>query len=121
MEIGDSQVKRTHWIIIAIMAGLAAAALHASIVMLTPLSAILFYLAPLPLFIAGLSYGPMTAAIGAAAGAAALAGFWGPKAGLFFVISSALGPVILCRLALINRQSSGGRHEGEAVDRGIEW
>jgi hypothetical protein len=121
MEIGDSQVKRTHWIIIAIMAGLAAAALHASIVLLTPLSAMLFYLAPLPLFIVGLSFGPVSAAVGAAAGAAALAGFWGPKAGLFFVISSALGPVILCRLALISRKSSGGRNEGEAVDRDTEW
>jgi len=122
MEIGDSQVKRTHWIVIAIMAGIAAAALHASIVMLTPLSAVLFYLAPLPLFIVGLGSGPASAAVAAAAGAAALGSLWGPKAGLFFVISSALGPVILCRLALISRPSSaGGRHEGEAVDRSIEW
>jgi hypothetical protein len=121
MEIGDSQVKKTHWIFLSIMAGVAAAALHASIVMLTPLAAVLFYLAPLPLFIVGLGYGPVSAAVGAAAGAAAIGSLWGLKAGVFFAISSALGPVILCRLALISRRSAGSRHEGEAVDRGIEW
>jgi hypothetical protein len=114
-------MKGTHWTVVAILAGVAAAALHASIVMLTPLAAVLFYLAPLPLFVVGLGHGPVSAALGSVVGGAALAALWGAKAGLFFLAFAALGPLILSRLALISRPSAGAGHEGEAVARGVEW
>jgi hypothetical protein len=114
-------MKRSNWILIAIMAGLATALLHASFVALTPLSFLLFYLAPLPLFLIGLSSGWVAALIGAAASAGALTVFWGAKIGLFFLLSTAVGPVVLSRLAFINRKSAAGAKEGEARDKGVEW
>jgi hypothetical protein len=114
-------MKRSNWILFAIMTGLAAALLHASIVALTPLSAFLFYLAPLPLFLIGLSSGWVAALIGAAAGAGALTGFWGSKTGLFFLLATAAGPVVLSRLALINREAAAEAKEGEVRHKGLEW
>ena len=114
-------MKKTHWIFTAIIGGLAAALLHASVLTLTPLSALLFYLAPLPLFIVGFSGGWVTAAISAAVGGGVLAGLSGGKAGLFFLIASAAGPVILTRLALIHRPATAGGSEGEAAHGGVEW
>jgi hypothetical protein len=114
-------MKRSNWILIAIMAGLAAALLHASFVALTPLSFLLFYLAPLPLFLIGLGYGWMAALIGAAASAGALTLIWGVSMGLFFLLSTAAGPIVLSRLALINRKVATEAKEGEARDKGVEW
>jgi Predicted membrane protein (DUF2232) len=107
--------------LIAIIGGLAAALLHASVVTLTPLSALLFYLAPLPLFIVGLSFGWLPAAMSAAIGGGVLSGLWGVKTGAFFLIASAAGPVILTRLALINRPATAGGNEGEASDGRLLW
>ena len=50
-------MSNNFWIAIAIVAGLSAAVLHASGLTLSPLSFLLIYLAPLPLFVAGLGYG----------------------------------------------------------------
>ncbi len=118
-EIGDSQVKRSNWIVIAIISGLAAAVLHASVA--SPLSALLFYITPLPLLIAGLSFGWPAALLGGAIGAGALVALWGIKTGLFFLAASAAGPVILSWLALINRKAEGRGSEGEASAQGVQW
>lgn len=103
------------------MCGLAAAVLHASVSTLTPLSALLFYLTPLPLLMAGLSHGWPAAAVSGAVGALALSGFWGLKSGLFFLAASAAAPVILSRLALTNRAAQGQPSEGEATAQGLQW
>jgi Predicted membrane protein (DUF2232) len=89
--------------------------------MLTPLSALLFHIAPLPLFIAGLSQGWIAAAAGGIIGALALGGLWGAKTGLFFVLATAIGPVLLARLALKNRPAQGPASEGEATGGGAQW
>ncbi|HKQ96200.1 MAG TPA: DUF2232 domain-containing protein [Aestuariivirgaceae bacterium] len=114
-------MSRVSWIFIAVLAGLAAAALHASMVTVSPLSVILFYLAPLPLFITGLSYGWVPAALAAAAGTLATAALAGLRPALFFLAMSAAAPVVLSRLALINRPAVQAAGEGEAKDGGIEW
>jgi hypothetical protein len=114
-------VKNSSQILIAIVAGLAAALLHASVVALTPLSAFLFYLAPLPLFMVGLSQGWTAALASAAVGGGVLSVIWGPKTGFFFLAASAVGPVILTRLALINRRGAHSGSEGEAHAGGVQW
>ncbi len=111
-----------NWIIVAIGAGLTAAALHATVVTGSPVALVLFYLAPLPLFLAGLGWAPITAALGGLAGAAALAFAVNFKTGLFFLLSTGVAPVLLSHLALINRQAqAGAASEGEAADQQVEW
>jgi hypothetical protein len=112
---------KSNWIIVAIMSGLAAAVLHASVSTLTPMSAMLFYLTPLPLLMAGLSHGWPAAAVSGAVGAVALSGLWGVKTGIFFLVASAVGPVILSRLALTSRPAQGRPSEGEATAQGLQW
>lgn len=110
------------WIIIAIGCGLTAAALHATIVTGSPASIVLFYLAPLPLFLAGLGWGPVVAALGGLVGAAILAGAIDIKTGAFFLLSTGVAPVLLSHLALINRPAQTGiAEEGEAADSDTEW
>lgn len=110
------------WIIIAIGCGLTAAALHATIVTGSPISLVLFYLAPLPLFLAGLGWGPVVAALGALAGSATLAGAIDVKTGAFFLLSTGVAPVLLSHLALINRPAQTGTAlEGEATESQTEW
>ena len=110
------------WIIVAIGAGLTAAALHATIVTGLPIALVLFYLAPLPLFLAGLGWGPVAAVVGGLAGAATLAGAIDIKTGGFFLLSTGVAPVLLSHLALINRPALAGvQAEGEAIDAETEW
>ena len=110
------------WIIIAIGCGLTAAALHATIVTGSPLSLVLFYLAPLPLFLAGLGWGPVVAGLAGLVGSATLAGVIDFRTGAFFLLSAGIAPVLLSRLALINRPAQAGiALEGEAVDSQTEW
>ena len=110
-----------NWIVIAVLAGLAAAALHASMVAVSPISVLLFYLAPLPLFITGLSYGWVPAALAAAAGTLATAAFTGLRPALFFLAMSAAAPVVLSRLSMISRPALQAAAEGEAKAGGTEW
>jgi hypothetical protein len=110
-----------NWIFISIIAGLAAALLHISIVTLTPLSALLFYLAPLPLFIVGLRDGWRAAAAAAVVGALALTLLWNIQAGAYFLAATAAGPVVISRLALISRPVTAGANEGEATDGTMQW
>src|SRR5258708_13769053 len=51
-------------IVIAIAAGCASALMFASIISGALISLVLFYLAPLPLMVAGLGWGPLAATIG---------------------------------------------------------
>ena len=56
-------------LLIAFAAGAASALMFASIISGALISLLLFYLAPLPLMVAGLGWGPTTAAIGGLAAA----------------------------------------------------
>ncbi len=111
-----------NWIVISIAAGLAAAAMSASVIVPSFVSFFLFYLAAIPLFMAGLGWGPVAAGLAGIIASVALAVGLGPLPGLFFVLSGALAPVLLSRLALINRPAQGSApSEGEAADQGLEW
>lgn len=111
-----------NWIFIALGAGLTSAALHATIVSGSVLALVLFYLAPLPLFLAGLGWGPVAAAVGGLMGSAVVSIAIGIKPGLFFIVSTAAAPVLLAHLSLISRPAqTGTTAEGEAADQGTEW
>ena len=111
-----------NWIVVAIIAGLAAAAMSASVMVPSVISLILFYLASLPLFMASLGWGPVAGVVGGITGAAVLGISLGINPALFFLISSAVAPVALSRLALISRPAPDtSSNEGEASDQGVEW
>jgi hypothetical protein len=84
-------------------AGLVSAALFASAATATALAGILFYLAPLPLCLAGLGWGTMAALLGAATGTIAVAAVLGPATGALFALSIGAPITVLCYLALLSR------------------
>jgi hypothetical protein len=106
--------------LIGVGSGAAAALLFASVTTASYLSIALFYLAPLPLMIAGLGWSHWSALIGAVAGAALLAAMFGGVFFLgFFAIVGAPG-WILTRLTMLARPVPGA--DGAAVPvRAVQW
>lgn len=109
-------------ILIAFLAGTASAAMTASVASLSIISIVLFYLAPLPLLIMGLSVGAHAAAIAGLSGAGVLMLVTGVRPGLLFIVSTAIAPVILSHFALMRRPApEGAVMEGEVRAEGYEW
>lgn len=78
------------YILIGIAAGLTSALLYLAIITGSPLAALLFYAAPLPIIIVTLGWGTITGAVAAPAGTAAiLIGLSGELALFFFALSAA--------------------------------
>src|SRR5947199_9707004 len=75
---------------IALVAGAASALMFASIVSGALTSLLLFYLAPLPLMVAALGWGPVSAGIGGLAAALGLGAIFGLPYCLAFVLTVAL-------------------------------
>src|SRR6266480_7782389 len=69
-------------VLIAIAAGSASALMFASIISGALISLLLFYLAPLPLMVAALGWGPIAATIGGIAAAAGLGAMFGLPYGI---------------------------------------
>lgn len=93
------------YVLIGLAGGLASAVLFMSATMGGPAGRVLLYfLAPLPSFLAGLGWGPMSALVAALAASAAigfiLGGAW---PAFLFLVSQGLPIVMLCHLALLNR------------------
>ncbi len=108
--------------LVAIIAGLAAAALQATIVAPSPIGILLFSIAALPLFVTGFAFGPLPAAAGGVVGTLALAGLLDWRMGFVFAVSAASAPVILTWIALKNRPAGGAAAvEGEASDGNAQW
>jgi hypothetical protein len=84
-------------------AGLVSAALFASAATATAIAGILFYLAPLPLCLAGLGWGWTSAAVATLVGALVAGLALGPVAGAIFAGAIALPITALCYLALLSR------------------
>jgi len=64
---------------------------------------ILFFLAPLPSYLAGLGWGAVAASLAAITSAIATSLLLGVKTGIVFFVSQGIPLVILCRLVLLNR------------------
>ncbi len=110
------------WIISAILAGAASAALQAMFLSPSLITALLVYLSPLPLFLTGFSYGPTSTVLASLVGAAIsmliFSGFWPP---IIYLLTAALAPIVISRLALLNRPAGGVHNEGETSIGDVLW
>src|SRR6201995_2769958 len=88
---------------IALAAGCASALMFASIISGALISLLLLYLAPLPLLVIALGWGPLSATIASAAASFALAAIFGIPYGIGYVISVALPAWWLGHLLLLGR------------------
>jgi hypothetical protein len=88
---------------IALAAGLASALMFASITSGAPISLLLINLAPLPLMVVGVVWGPLSAAVGGIVATTVIAGLFGlPYSGMFAVVN-ALPAWWLAHLVLLAR------------------
>lgn len=90
-------------LIIGAGSGLVAAALFASAASSTALAGVLFYLAPLPLCLAGLGWGSSAALVSAATATVIIAGALGPATAAIFAAAVAAPIALLSHLALLSR------------------
>lgn len=98
--------------------GLISAALFASAATATALAGVLFYLAPLPICLAGLGWGAMAALISALTGTVIVGATLGPGTAAIFAIVIAAPCALLTHLALMSRP--GAAPEGKAASA-LEW
>jgi hypothetical protein len=111
-------------LLIALAAGSASALMFASIISGALISLLLFYLAPLPLMVAALGWGPLGAAIGGIAAATGLGAIFGLPYCIAFVITVALPAWWLGHLALLGRPITNGIASGNGampVAPTLEW
>ena len=104
--------------IIGAGSGLVSAALFASAATATALAGVLFYLAPLPLCLAGLGWGGMAALISALTGTVVIAASLGPATSAIFALSVAAPTALLAHLALLSRPAA--TPQGQMVGA-LEW
>src|SRR5438128_3944427 len=93
--------------IIALAAGCASALMFASIISGALISLLLFYLAPLPLMVAALGWGPIAATIGGIVAASGLGAIFGLPYCIAFAITVAVPASWLGHLSLLGRPLPG--------------
>lgn len=98
--------------------GLVSAALFASAATATSLAGLLFYLAPLPLCLAGLGWGGMVALLSALTGTVVIAASLGAATAAVFALSIAAPTALLAHLALLSRPAA--TPNGQVVGA-LEW
>jgi hypothetical protein len=111
-------------VLIAIAAGAASALMFASIVSGALISLLLFNLAPLPLMVAALGWGPPSATIGGIVAATGLGAIFGLPYCIAFVVTVALPAWWLGHLALLGRPAANGVASGNGaspVAPDLEW
>jgi hypothetical protein len=111
-------------VLIAIAAGSASALMFASMVSGALISVLLLYLAPLPLMVAALGWGPLCATIGGIAAAISLGVIFGLPYCIAFVVSIALPAWWLGHLALLGRPASNAGAQGNGTSPAapaLEW
>jgi hypothetical protein len=111
-------------VLIALAAGSASALMFASIISGALISLLLFYLAPLPLMVAALGWGPLCATIGGIVAAIGLGAIFGLPYCIAFAVTVALPAWWLGHLALLGRSVSAGVTPGNGaspVAPDLEW
>jgi len=108
-------------ILIALAAGCASAAMFASITSGEPISLMLLYLSPLPLMVAALGWGPITAAMGGALAAIALGAAFGIGDFIAYAIAVALPACWLGHLCLLGRPTTDGQGTQDGAPAALEW
>jgi Predicted membrane protein (DUF2232) len=110
-------------LVIALAAGSASALMFASIVSGALISLVLFYLAPLPLMVAALGWGPLAATIGGITAASGLGLIFGLSYCIAFAITVALPAWWLGHLSLLGRpvpNAASGNGAAPAAPA-LEW
>src|SRR4029078_4114678 len=110
--------------LIAIAAGCASALMFASIISGALISLVLFYLAPLPLMVAALCWGPLSAAVGGVAAASTLGVLFGMPYGIAYALTVALPAWWLGHLVMLGRPAANAAHAGNGaapVAPAMEW
>src|SRR5580704_14040034 len=111
-------------LLVALAAGCASALMFASIISGALISLLLFYLAPLPLMVAALGWGPLSATIGGIAAACGLGVIFGLPYCIAFAVTVALPAWWLGHLALLGRPVTHGVGSGNGaapVPPDLEW
>ena len=109
---------------IAIAAGVASALMFASISSGALISLVLFNLAPLPLMVAAIGWGPLTAAVGGVAAATAFGLLFGMPFAMAYATTAALPAWWLGHLALLGRQvanAAPGESGATPPANAMEW
>lgn len=110
--------------LIALIAGAASALMFASIISGALISLVLFYLAPLPLMVAAIGWGPLCASLGGIAAAIGLGALFGLPYGIAFAVTVALPAWWLGHLVLLGRQVGGvapATGPVPAAEPDVEW
>jgi hypothetical protein len=109
--------------LIALAAGSASALMFASIISGALISLLLFYLAPLPLMVAALGWGPIAATIGGIVAASGLGVIFGLPYCIAFVLTVALPAWWLGHLALLGRPlpNAGSGNGAAPAPPALEW
>jgi hypothetical protein len=111
-------------VVIAIAAGSASALMFASIISGALISLLLCYLAPLPLMVAALGWGPLCATIGGIVAATGLGAIFGLPYCIAFAVTIALPAWWLGHLALLGRPTVSGTSPANGnspVAPDLEW
>ncbi|WP_210483164.1 DUF2232 domain-containing protein [Microvirga antarctica] len=110
-----------NFILTGIGAGLVSALLTAVVIKATPLAAVLYLLAPIPVLIVSLGWNHRAGLVAAAVGGLAIAMFISPLSGVGFVVVTALPAWWLSYLALLGRPGKDGTIEWYPVGRLLAW
>src|SRR5262249_15130885 len=110
-------------VLIGLAAGAASALMFTSMISGELISLVLIYLAPLPLMVAAIGWGPLCAAIGGIAAVAALGAIFGLPLCAAFAIGIALPGWWLGHLVLLGRPAAGQSAPAAAAPDGhdLEW
>jgi Predicted membrane protein (DUF2232) len=104
-------------LVIALAAGAASALMFASMMSGALLSVFLYFLAPLPLMVAALGWGWLSAAIAGAAAGIGLGAIFGLHSFILYTLAVAAPSIWLGHLALLARPVS----DGSATPAALEW
>jgi hypothetical protein len=110
-------------IAIAVAAGAASGLMFASIISGALISLVLFYLAPLPLMVAAIGWGPLSAAIGGIAATIGLGALFGLPYCIAYAITVALPAWWLGHLAMLGRPvaNAAAGNGATPVEPAMEW
>lgn len=110
--------------LIALVAGAASALMFASIVSGALISLVLFYLAPLPLMVVAIGWGPLCASVGGIAAVAGLGALFGLPYCIAFAVTVALPAWWLGHLVLLSRPVTPVTRDGATAPQAeseLEW
>jgi hypothetical protein len=111
-------------VLIGLAAGCASALMFASIISGALISVLLFYLAPLPLMVSAIGWGPLSAAIGGIAASLGLGAIFGFNYCIAFAIAIALPGWWLGHLVLLGRPVAAAANSGNGaapIEPELEW